>query len=432
VTVPEYEFNPKGKTEADGLGRTRWLSTHIFPLKTTSGIIRNIVITHEDITDRRQAEISLIKSKNLLSESQNVARIGSYVLDIKNDQWDSSDVLDEIFDIDKNYNKNISGWLKLVYTNDRDMMINYFNTNILQNNEPFNKEYRIQRIKNQNILWVHGLGKLELDEDGDPIKMIGTIQDISIRKEFEIEKEALENHLQKSQKLETIGTLAGGITHEINQPLNAISISANSVLYWHRNNPGVLPKLFIEELQQISKGAKRIDEIIRHMRSLWVADITTKMEYNSPNQIIIDSLSLIKQQLHAHGIIIEQKFTSQDISLFSDRVSLEQIIINLLINAMHSLDESDQTDKKIIIQTRADKTSCILSISDNGGGLPEGDEMVVFSPFYSTKDPSKSMGLGLAIVKNLVNKMDGSISAVNNKPSGARFIITLPIKDEIE
>lgn len=430
VSVPEYEFNSTGKTEANGLGRVRWLNTHIFPLKTTSGKIKNIVITHEDITERRFAEISLMRSENLLKESQNVARIGSYILDITSDQWQSSDVLDEIFGIDENFQKDTSGWLKLIHADERDMMMNYFNS-CIKRKESFNKEYRIQRNIDQKELWVHGLGKLKFDKKGNPIEMIGTIQDISIRKEFEIEKNALEHHLQKSQKLETIGTLAGGITHEINQPLNAISISANSVLYWHRKNPEVLPELFVEELHQISKATKRIDEIIRHMRSFWVSDSAVKMENNSIKHVMMNALSLMEQQFYAHGIIIEKKFSDQDITILSEKVSLDQIIINLLINAMHSLDESGQTNKKVILQTQTKKSSCILSISDNGVGIPEGKEMTVFSPFYSTKDPESSSGLGLAIVKNLVMKMNGSISATNNKSGGARFTVTIPLKEEI-
>ena len=283
---------------------------------------------------------------------------------------------------------------------------------------PFEKEYFHKDGHRVPIL----IGGSQFKDS--PGEFIVFVIDLSKRKKAERERAILEEQLYKSQKMETIGTLAGGITHEINQPLNAISVSANSILYWQRNNPSKLPEIFLDELQQISKGVKRIDEIIRHMRSFWVADHTSQKKPLSLNEVVRDALSLIEQQSAAHGITIEKNFSDQEISILSERVSLEQIVINLVINAMHSLDESGHSDKKIIIETGIEESFCYLSVSDNGTGLPEGDENKVFSPFYSTKDPENSMGLGLAIVKNMVLKMEGSISAANKRPHGAIFTIT--------
>ena len=136
----------------------------------------------KDITERKQAERALRDSEYLLRESQKVANLGSYVLDIPGGIWKSSLILDDIFGIDKKYNKDVSGWLQIVHPEDRAMMQDYFATNMLTNHESFNKEYRIKRINDQQERWVHGVGELEFNDDGNPIKMIGTIQDITERK----------------------------------------------------------------------------------------------------------------------------------------------------------------------------------------------------------------------------------------------------------
>lgn len=266
--------------------------------------------------------------------------------------------------------------------------------------------------------------KLFNDEIKVKIASITAMHDVE-RKELE-----LKQMMEQTSKLVSIGVMAGGITHEINQPLNAISVSANSVLYWNRQNPGTLPELFIEELTQISEGAKRIDEIIRHMRSFWVSDLSSKKVVISLKNAITNSLSLLERQLYAHGILVEE-YLETDIDIIEgDPVNLEQVIINLLVNAMHSLDEIDQSDKLIKVRLDRDIKDVILSITDNGKGLPVGKEQEVFDPFFSTKDPSSSMGLGLAIVQNLVQNMNGKIRCSNNQERGACFEIRFPAKSE--
>ncbi len=138
-----------------------------------------------DITERNQTTIALLDSEYLLSESQQVAQIGSYVLDISNDSWIGSEYLDVIFGIKKNHPKNTESWIGLIHPDDQAMMVSYFQENILKNQEPFNKEYRIINQITKDVTWVHGLGKLDVNKDGDPAKMIGVIQDISLRKESE-------------------------------------------------------------------------------------------------------------------------------------------------------------------------------------------------------------------------------------------------------
>jgi len=135
-----------------------------------------------DITERKRAEGLLSESEYFFRESQRAAFVGSYKFDIRNDFWTSSLVLEQIFGIDKNYHRNLKGWLEIIHPGDREMMAQYFREEVIAKRQPFNKEYRIISQFEGETRWVLGLGKLNFDAEGNIFEMIGTIQDITERK----------------------------------------------------------------------------------------------------------------------------------------------------------------------------------------------------------------------------------------------------------
>ncbi len=136
-----------------------------------------------DITNRKQMEVELIESERILRESQKVAGIGTYTLDFKTGIWKSSEVLDSIFGIDEQFPHTIEGWNEIIHPDWRTEMMNYFITEVTGWKKDFNKIYKIERISDRSSRWVHGLGRLEFDKNGTLLLMIGTIQDITERKE---------------------------------------------------------------------------------------------------------------------------------------------------------------------------------------------------------------------------------------------------------
>ncbi len=138
-----------------------------------------------DITERKRAEEALLESEFFFKESQRAAFIGSYKFDVINDFWTSSEVLEQIFGIGQNHNRNLSGWINLAHPDDKEMMQSYLTEEVITKHKPFNKEYRIIRQTDSEIRWVLGLGKLDFDSKGVVISMIGTIQDITERKHAE-------------------------------------------------------------------------------------------------------------------------------------------------------------------------------------------------------------------------------------------------------
>jgi len=136
-----------------------------------------------DITENKQIENELKENEKLLSQSQKVANIGSYYFDFESGNWVSTAHLDEIFGIDDKFPKDVVSWLEIIHPGDRKMMHEYLLSEVIEKGNPFNKEYRIINKKDGHLIWIHGLGHLEFNQSGQPVKMIGTIQNINERKQ---------------------------------------------------------------------------------------------------------------------------------------------------------------------------------------------------------------------------------------------------------
>jgi len=178
-----------------------------FMLLAISGLLAIIFIRSRIAFDhiRKQSELQLRNSEESLREAQIIASLGSYVLDIHSGLWEGSDMLERLFGIDKAYEHSASGWEALIHPDDRTMMNDYLRNEVLGEGKAFDKEYRIIRQNDQAMRWVHGQGKLVFDTQGNPLKMFGTVQDITERKLVEQELHDSENRYRNL--VETTGDL---------------------------------------------------------------------------------------------------------------------------------------------------------------------------------------------------------------------------------
>ncbi|MCF8460224.1 MAG: MEKHLA domain-containing protein [Flavobacteriales bacterium] len=194
-------------------GTTFWNELVITGIRNEAGILVNYIGRQNDITKRKRARKKLMDSELMLLQSQKMAGIGSYALDISSGMWTSSPLLDDIFGITNDYIRNVEGWRALVHPDDREMMREYLATHVLKNHQPFNKEYRIIRVKDGKEVWVDGRGDLEFDGDGNPTRMIGTIQDITERKQQIQELKKLSAAVEQSPASVVMTDLKGNITY---------------------------------------------------------------------------------------------------------------------------------------------------------------------------------------------------------------------------
>jgi len=178
-------------------GKVGWARDLSAPLRNAQGEIIGVIGLVHDITLTKELEEQALASMRFLRETQAIAALGSYRADFQKGRWESSEILDGIFGIDADFDRSIAGWLSLVHPDDQAGMAEYLNQQVLGGGQRFDREYRILRHGDGALRWVHGLGRLEFDEAGTPVALIGTIQDITERKRMDeavLESEALLSH----------------------------------------------------------------------------------------------------------------------------------------------------------------------------------------------------------------------------------------------
>jgi PAS domain S-box-containing protein len=258
-----------------------------------------------------------------------------------------------------------------------------------------------------------------LAQSGDAKGITMMLEDTTAH--FEMNK-----HLHHLHKIEAMGTLAGGVAHEINQPLSALHLYASGLQMLLEQNAELPPYLIMERLSFILAEAGKIRDIISHMRALVMNEEGAPLEAVNVRERIEGALALVGSQLAAHGVQIRMEIPDVLPPVLATPVQFEQVLINLLINALHALDTVDRHDKAILVTAQESGQGMVMvCVIDNGPGV-QGMEDRIFTPFFTTKSSKLGMGLGLSIVHAYVAAWNGEISVKNNGLTpGATFTVVL-------
>ncbi len=263
------------------------------------------------------------------------------------------------------------------------------------------------------------------DED----RILAVITDSTEEVLFHREQEKTAHYEAQAMKMTAISAVSAGVVHEISQPLNALKVLADGILYRHELGRNIDMVEVFDTFKKISRQAERINEIIRHMRNLASSAEDSINTTSDINVAITETMKILGRQLMLHDIQVELDLDKGISPVLGPQEQLENIVINLTINAMHALNEQWQQTKRISCLTRQKDDTVIMEIADNGPGIsPEIGEQI-WEPFYSTRKGGKGMGLGLAIIQSILSRQGGNITYYNNKWGGTTFRVlfsTLP------
>ena len=244
-----------------------------------------------------------------------------------------------------------------------------------------------------------------------------------------------EQQLIQASKMATLGEMATGVAHELNQPLSVIKTASRFFMKKIRNKEKIKDDILLTMSEEINTYVDRATKIINHMRQFGRKSDTT-LEKVQVNAILEKALEILAQQLKVRGIDLVRDFEQDLPPIMADPDRLEQVFINLLINARDAIDErfqsrSYQKDAKAItLKTRSNAKRVTVEVHDTGAGIPDHLLERIFDPFFTTKKVGQGTGLGLSISYGIIQECNGSIRAVSRKGEGTGFIIQFPIAEE--
>jgi PAS domain S-box-containing protein len=413
-------------------GTIKWLHISSAPEPQKNGdILWHGIVT--DITGQKLADNSLIESERLLRESQNIARLGSFIWDLSSGHWESSLILDEIFGIDESIIHSYDSWINIVHPDFRTAMTDYVTKEVVGKHHKFDKEYRIIRKADGQDRWVHGLGELEFDSNNNPVKLIGTIIDITDRKKAEEEINKLNTSLEervneRTAQLEDanreLQAFAYSVSHDLRAPLRAIDGFSKFVLEDYGTK---LDSEGQRLLGLIRSNTQKMDKLITDILSL--SRVSRSEHKKSKIDMTKMAMSMINEAA-SHEILQKLEFIVEPLPLtYADPIFIKQVWINLISNAIKF--SSLKMKPEIKIGGYREHKYNVYYISDNGVGFNPEYAHKLFGVFQRLHkaDEFEGTGVGLAIVQRIIHRHGGKVWAESKEGRGATFYFSIPLSD---
>ena len=377
-----------------------------------------------DLTSRKEAEAQLRRSEAELRLAQALANLGNYVLHPRSAEPDYySAQLYRILDLPVDgptmaREEFLERW---VHPADRARVQEAF-LRLNSAEAPLDIEYRVV-LRDGRTRHLHHIAQVVRDEDGLVVKQIGTVHDITDRHHAEDEARQLQDRLTHFSRLSTMGEMAAGLAHEINQPLSAIATYSQACQRLLRQAEPDIPDI-IAALEQVNAQALRAGEVIRRLRN-FVKNREVKREWVNCERLLEDLRTLAETDARLHNVRLQLDVEKDLPGVHADAIQLQQVVLNLVRNAIDATVECPEDRRAIVLKAcRHEDGQIQITVADQGCGLAPGAEEHLFNPFFTTK--ASGTGLGLAISHSIIRAHGGRLWHTSNGPFGMCFHFTLP------
>ena len=377
-----------------------------------------------EIAERKRAEERLRQSEAYLADAQRLTHTGSWVWHVA--QRDASHLSQEwyrIYGFDPE--QGVPVWeqrLQRVHPADRARWQEVIDRAI-SDKSAYEVEFRIL-LPGGAVKYIYTVGHPVLNASGDLMQFVGSSTDITERKQAEEALRQAQTDLARISRVTTMGELTASMAHEVNQPITAAVTDANTCLRWlTREQPDVEEAR--EAASRVVKDAIRASEIINRMRSLFKKG-SPQREWVDVNELIREMIVLLRSEATRFSISMRTELGEGLPQIMGDRVQLQQVLMNLMINGIEAMKESDGLRELVVKSQRAEDEQLMITVSDTGVGLPSQQAEQIFDAFFTTKP--HGTGMGLRISHSIVESHGGRLWATDNSPRGASFNLTLPSK----
>ena len=398
-------------------GAYRWFLFRANPLRDQSG---NIVKWHgvnTDIEEQKVATAKLREALDHLNQAQRLTHTGSFRTDVNSDTHIQSDELYRILECRP---PTIREFRERVHPDDVAGFDAGFKRAMAEK-EDFDEIFRFVTPTGK-IKYVHAVAHFLQGTADHPVVM-GSIQDITESKRANDALAEARAELAHVARVATLNTLTASIAHEVNQPLSGILTNANTCLRMLASDPPDVQGA-AETARRTIRDADRASEVIKRLRGLF-AKRGANVEDLDLNDAARDVIALSSAELARKQVSVQCCLADDLPQVKGDRVQLQQVILNLLLNAADATSDTTGRQKRVSVGTEVDELGRVrLAVTDNGVGLGTHKVEELFSPFFSTKP--EGMGMGLSISRSIVESHGGSLWAVSNAGPGATFGFSIP------
>ena len=276
--------------------------------------------------------------------------------------------------------------------------------------------------------WVHVLGyAAQAKTTAQGGQCAGVLIDITERKTMELEVEAMRRELTHCMRAEILGGLSGALAHELKQPLTAILSNAQAAERMLQRDPIDVTELS-STIRDIIEDDSRAGAVIMHLRSLFRNEDQDRADLDL-NQVVREAMKIVNGTLMQKNIDVQVRLKSEPVPIRGNKIQLQQVILNLSLNAAEAMNDNGSFPKKLTVTTGYEGGEfAAVSITDTGPGLPEEVRNRMYDPFFTTK--TRGLGLGLSICRSIVAAHGGRLNAVNDRKRGATFLVHLPVQQE--
>jgi two-component system, cell cycle sensor histidine kinase and response regulator CckA len=373
------------------------------------------------------AEHQLARTEERLQLAKSIGHIGTWAMDdLSTRRVTMANGLRKMYGLPPDVPAGYEDFLALVYPEDR-VRVETAVARAIETGGSFEVEYRLRRPDGET-LWLLGRGDVVSDDQGNPVRVLGVAMDVSARKAADRQREELGRQLRQAHKLEAVGRLAGGVAHDFNNLL--LGIRGYTELAGRAFERQTDPRDYLE---QISAAVDRATALTRQLL------VFSRKQVLVPERIdlshVITKMESLLRQVAGEGIELDAVSSTEDAFIEADRGQLEQVIINLAVNARDSMPTGGRLTFEVgkVEAGPADSAGllpgpCVLlSVTDTGCGMDADTVEQIFDPFFTTK--TDGTGLGLAMAHGIVTQSGGTISAASEPGEGTSFRIYLPLAE---